>query len=72
VNDKINAQINYLKLWIGVFIITWISLFGYLSSNYNNIGGVKTFLTVFLLFILLTTIYKLHNIINTKINLLKE
>lgn len=39
--DVIKEKINYLKVWIGVFVVTLISLIGWLSSNYEEISNIR-------------------------------
>lgn len=41
--DKIKEWIGYLKLWLGIFVVTLISLIGWLVSNYET---AKQFLII--------------------------
>jgi len=34
--DVIKEKINYLKVWLGIFVITLISLIGWIVSNYEK------------------------------------
>lgn len=69
-SEKIVAQVNYLKLWIGIFIVTWITLVSYISSNYFVISQHTIILSVLILMVLLIVVYRLHTIIKRKIDLL--
>lgn len=44
VMDEIKEQIAYLKVWFGAFLVTLISLAGWLVSNYKT---AEHFLIVF-------------------------
>ena len=44
--DVIKEKINYLKVWLGIFVVTLISLVGWTISNYNSILEIKLILTL--------------------------
>ncbi len=35
--DEIKEEINYLKLWLGIVIVTTISMLGWLINNYEDV-----------------------------------
>ena len=34
--DKIKAELNYLKVWLGVFIVAAMALIGWLAEHIDN------------------------------------
>jgi hypothetical protein len=70
--DVIKEKINYLKVWLGVFIVTLISLIGWLSSSYNEISNIRFFISVIGLIWLVISIHFLNKNILKKIESLEE
>ena len=71
--DVIKEKINYLKVWLGIFVITLISLIGWIVSNYEKtvfVGRLGfSFVAVIWLFF---SIHFLNKKILEKINSLGE
>ena len=70
--DVIKEKINYLKVWLGVFIVTLISLIGWLSSHYDKISSIRFFISVVGLLWLIISIHFLNKNILKKIESLEE
>jgi hypothetical protein len=70
--DVIKEHISYLKVWLGISIVTLISLIGWLSSNYNNISNARIALSFLGIFWLIGLIHILNKNILNKINSLEE
>ena len=43
--DLIKEKINYLKVWLGISVVTLIGLLGWLSSNYEKLSNVRLILS---------------------------
>lgn len=41
--DVVKEKINYLKVWLGVFVATLIGLVGWVTTNYDAISSEKLF-----------------------------
>ena len=70
--DEIKEQIAYLKVWFGAFLVTLISLVGWLASNYK---AAEHFLIVFdVVGILICVVVAglIHRIIQRLIRSLRE
>ncbi len=70
--DVIKEKINYLKVWLGVFIVTLISLIGWLSSHYDEISNIRFFISIVGLIWLIISIHFLNKNILKKIESLEE
>jgi hypothetical protein len=70
--DVIKEKINYLKVWLGVFVVTLISLTGWLSSHYDEISNIRFFLSAIGLIWLVVSIHFLNKNILKKIESLEE
>jgi hypothetical protein len=70
--DVIKEKINYLKVWLGIFVVTLISLVGWSISNYVTISTTKLMLTLVGVVWLLISIHFLNKTILEKINSLEE
>jgi len=42
--DVVKEKINYLKVWLGVFVATLIGLVGWVATNYDAISSEKLFI----------------------------
>ena len=71
--DVVKEKINYLKVWLGIFVVTLIGLIGWIVSNYEKtilIGRLGfSFIAVLWLII---SIHFLNMKILEKINSLEE
>jgi len=69
--DKIKERINYLKVWLGIFVVTNIGLIGWLAENYD-VSKVKS-ISAFIAIIMITVLVLLvHKKINSKIDELED
>lgn len=70
--DVVKEKINYLKVWLGIAIITLISLIGWLSTHYATLSVIRVVLSFVGIFWLVGTIHLLNKIILEKIDSLEE
>ncbi len=70
--DLIKEKINYLKVWLGISVVTLIGLVGWLSSNYEKLSSVRLALLFIGIVCLGILIHFLNKIILNKINSLEE
>ncbi len=70
--DVIKEKINYLKVWLGIFVITLIGLVGWLSSNFDSISETRVIFSIIGLIWLVISIHFLNKNILKKINSLEE
>lgn len=69
--DKLKERINYLKVWLGIFVVTNIGLIGWLAEHYED--SVPKAIAVFVSIVTITILVLLvHRKINTKIDELGE
>jgi len=66
--DSVKERVAYLKVWLGIFVVTIISLIGWLVSNYATAKLLLLVLDVVAILILLGAILLTHKEINRKIN----
>ncbi len=66
--DSAKERVAYLKVWLGIFVVTIISLIGWLVSNYTTAKLLLVVLDVIAILILLAGILLTHREINRKIN----
>ena len=64
--DEIKEEINYLKFWLGIIVVTNIGLVGWLVNNYEK-SFYKALAAVLAIFILSITIVILNKKIKLKI-----
>lgn len=43
--DLIKEKINYLKVWLGISVVTLISLLGWLSSSFESLSNIRLLLS---------------------------
>lgn len=70
--DKIKEKINYLKVWLGIFVVTLIGLVGWFVSHYETIGSIKAIMTIVSIMVMAALIHYLNKKILEKINSLEE
>lgn len=69
--DKIKERINYLKVWLGIFVVTNIGLIGWLAEHYSD--GILKAIAAFISIMTITVLVLLvHRKINNKIDELEE
>ena len=70
--DLIKEKINYLKVWLGISVVTLIGLLGWLSSNYENLSNIRLILSFIGIGWLVILIHFLNKSILQKINSLED
>lgn len=70
--DLIKEKINYLKVWLGISVVTLISLVGWLSSSYDKLSNGRLVLSFVGIFWLVGLIHFLNKSILKKINSLED
>ena len=70
--DLIKEKINYLKVWLGISVVTLISLLGWLSSNYEKLSNIRFFLSFVGIIWLIVLIHFLNKSILHKIDSLED
>ena len=40
--DKVKEELNYLKVWLGIIVVTTIGLIGWLANHYDTASVLKT------------------------------
>ncbi len=70
--DHLKEQIAYMKLWLGIFIVTNISLIGWLVTHYEKAEVLLVTASIITLFSIFTTVFLLHRKIQGRIDQLKE
>jgi len=70
--DVLKEKIAYLKLWLGIIVVTDISLVGWLLGNYTVASGALIVGDVVAISVVSYGIYVLHKRIEKEIERLKE
>ncbi len=70
--DVLKEKIAYLKLWLGIIVVTDISLVGWLLGNYTVASWVLIVGDVVAISVVSYGIYVLHKRIEKEIERLKE
>ncbi len=70
--DVVKEKINYLKVWLGVFVATLIGLVGWVATNYDAISSEKLFIALLAILWLFISIHVLNKKILEKINSLEK
>ena len=70
--DEIKEKLNYLKVWLGITIITTIGLISWLINNFETTSNYKTIGSIFLIVILTISILLLDKSIRAKIKSLRD
>ncbi|MCF6309628.1 MAG: hypothetical protein L3J19_04005 [Sulfurimonas sp.] len=70
--DLIKEKINYLKVWLGISVVTLISLLGWLSSNFDELSTVRSIISLIGVAWLVALVHFLNKSILNKINSLEE
>lgn len=69
--DVLKEKLAYLKFWLGVMVVTDISLAGWLLGNYTVASGMLIAGDVVTIFVLSLGIYILHKRIEKEIDRLE-
>lgn len=70
--DEIKEEINYLKVWLGIVVVTAIGLIGWLVNNYETSNLLKVFSDIVAIIVLTVTILIIDSKIKKKIKKLKD
>jgi len=70
--DVIKEKINYLKVWLGISIVTLISLLGWISSHYEDVSTVRLVFSFIGILWLVGLVHILNKSILKKIDSLEE
>ncbi len=70
--DVIKEKINYLKVWLGISVVTLIGLLGWLSSHYEKLSNTRLVLSFVGILWLVVLIHFLNKTILNKINSLED
>jgi len=68
--DKIKEQLNYLKVWLGVFIVAAMAIIGWLAEHIDN--NPKSYLAIISVAALSVAIVLTHRKILAKIEETEE
>ena len=70
--DEIKEELNYLKVWLGIIVITTIGLVGWLINNYEIASKLKVITDILAIIILTISIIVIDRNIKNKIKSLKD
>jgi len=70
--DVAKEKIAYLKVWLGILLVTDISTFGWLVSNVDSAAALLLWAAVVVVVALTVSILQLHRKIDRQIQSLKE
>lgn len=70
--DKIKEKIGYLKVWLSIFVLTGISLIGWMVTSYETAKNFLIVLDSSAIFVLILAILMTHKTINRKISELED
>jgi len=70
--DHLREEVAYLKVWLGIFVVTDISLVGWLISSSDTATAYKVFLAVCGLVLLSGGIVIVHRRIERRMSRIKE
>jgi len=70
--DEIKEELNYLKVWRGIIVITTIGLISWLINNYETSSNIKIISDVIAIITLTISIILIDKSIKKKIKSLKD
>ena len=70
--DEVKEELNYLKVWLGIIVLTTIGLIGWLINNYEVASNVKVIVGVVSIFALTIATIMIDKNIKNKIKSLKD
>ena len=70
--DEIKEELNYLKVWLGIIVITTIGLIGWLMNNYETSSNLKIWSDIIAIIVLTVSIIMIDKNIKKKIKSLKD
>ena len=70
--DEIKEELNYLKVWLGIIVITTIGLISWLINNYEVASNLKVIADIVAIIGLTISIIIIDKNIKNKIKSLKD
>ena len=70
--DEIKEELNYLKVWLGIIVITTIGLISWLVNNYETSSNIKILSDIIAIIVLTLSIIIIDKNIKQKIKSLKD
>ena len=70
--DEIKEELNYLKVWLGIIVITTIGLISWLVNNYETSNTIKILSGIVAIITLTISIMLIDKNIKKKIKSLKD
>jgi len=70
--DEIKEELNYLKVWLGIIVITTIGLISWLMNNYETSSMIKIISDIIAIVSLTISIILIDKSIKKKIKSLKD
>jgi len=70
--DEVKEELNYLKVWLGIIVITTISLISWLINNYKTVSNIKVVSDIVSIIALTVSIIVIDKKIKSKIKSLKD
>ncbi|MEA2073476.1 MAG: hypothetical protein U9O86_07815 [Campylobacterota bacterium] len=70
--DEIKEELNYLKVWLGIIVLTAIGLISWLINNYEMASDVKIIGDIIAIIVLTVSIIMIDKNIKKKIKSLKD
>ncbi|MEA1915979.1 MAG: hypothetical protein U9N42_00455 [Campylobacterota bacterium] len=70
--DEIKEELNYLKVWLGIIVITSIGLISWLLNNYEISSNTKIISDIIAIVILTLSIIVIDRKIKNKIKNLRD
>jgi len=70
--DEIKEELNYLKVWLGIIIVTTIGLISWLINNYKTSSNFKIIADIIAVIILTVSIIFMDKNIKKKIKSLRD
>ena len=70
--DEVKEELNYLKVWLGIVVVTTISLVGWLINHYENTSTPKAIGDIVAIVVLTIVTVFIDRSIKKKIHSLKD
>jgi len=70
--DEVKEELNYLKVWLGIIVVTTIGLIGWLANHYDTASVLKTGGDIAAIVLLTFAIIFIDKSIKKKIKSLKD
>jgi len=70
--DEVKEELNYLKVWLGIIVLTTIGLIGWLLNFYETSSDLKIISSMIAIIVLTSSIIVIDKNIKNKIKSLKD